>query len=69
MHEEAWHLLVTWVPPRPKDVDGFGEDVVVDEACVDGEEPHHGDDVTPTHKHVHDLQSVKWRPFIYNKQV
>ena len=35
-----------WVPRGTKYVERFGEDIVVDESSVDGEQTHQEDDVT-----------------------
>ena len=40
---------------RSKDVERLGEDVVVDEAGVDGEERHQEDDVSAAEEDVEDL--------------
>ena len=51
-HERILHLegegeVVPVVPGAGEYADGLAEDVVVDEAGVDGEGAHHGDDVAP----------------------
>ena len=43
------------VPGRAKDVEGFGEDVVVDEPGVDGEDSHEEDDVATSKDHTEHL--------------
>ena len=44
---------------RSKDVEGLGEAVVVDEARVNGEQPHHEDDVAALKQDVPDLREHK----------
>ena len=46
---------------RAENVEGLGEDVVVDEAGVDGEASHHGDDVTTSKEDLEDLRSLGFR--------
>ena len=43
-------------PPGAEHVEGLGEAVVVDEAGVDGEQPHQQDDVAAGKHHVEYLQ-------------
>ena len=38
-----------------KYVEGLGENVIVNEARVDGKEAHHGDSIAPTKKDVENL--------------
>lgn len=42
-------------PTRPKDIDRFGEEIVVDEACVHGEETHEEYNVTAGKEDVPDF--------------
>ena len=44
-----------------EDVEGLGEDVIVDEAGVDGEASHHGDDVPTSKEDLEDLRSFSFR--------
>ena len=44
-----------WVPRRAEDVHRLGEDVVVEDAGMDGEGPHQEDDVATTKEHVPNL--------------
>ncbi len=39
----------------PKDIHGLGEDVVVDEPGVDGEDAHESDEVAPVEEVIPDL--------------
>lgn len=50
------------MPGRAKDVERFGEAVIVDEAGVHGEYAHEQDQVAPTEKRVPDLQEEKAVP-------
>ena len=50
-------LLETIAPRRAEDVDRLGEDVVVDEAGVDGEQTHHQDDVATAEEDGGDLST------------
>lgn len=43
-------------PARPKHVEWLRETVIVNDACVDGEDPHQKDDVAPSKNHVEHLQ-------------
>ena len=43
------------VPRRPEDIDGLGEDVVVDQSSVDGEHSHEGNEVTSGEKYFPDF--------------
>lgn len=43
-------------PWRAKEVEGFGEAVIINETSVDGEKAHQQDDVAPAHQHGHDLE-------------
>lgn len=47
------------VPRRTKDVEGFGEDVVVDDAGVDGEQTHQQQDVSTTKENIPDLRKER----------
>ena len=44
-----------------EDVEGLGEDVIVDEASVDGEAAHHGDDVPSSKEDLEDLRPLSFR--------
>lgn len=50
------------MPGRAKDVERFGEAVIVDEASVHGEYAHEQDQVASTEKRVPDLQGEKAVP-------
>lgn len=50
------------MPGRAKEVEWFGEAVIVDEASVHGEYAHEQDQVAPTEKGVPDLQGEKAVP-------
>lgn len=50
------------VPGRAKDIERFGEAVIVDEAGVHGEYAHEQDQVAPAEKGVPDLQGEKAVP-------
>lgn len=50
------------MPGRTKEVEWFGEAVIVDEASVHGEYAHEQDEVAPTEKGVPDLQGEKAAP-------
>lgn len=47
------------MPGRAKDVERFGEAVIVDEASVHGEYAHEQDQIAPAEKSVPDLQGEK----------
>ena len=44
------------VPGGAEDVEGFGEDIVVDEPGVDGEDSHEEDDVATSEDHTEHLR-------------
>ncbi len=44
------------VPRGPEDVDGLGEDVVVDQTCVDGEHGHKRDKITSSKENFPDFR-------------
>ena len=46
---------------RAENIEGLGENVIVDEAGVDGEASHHGDDVTTSKEDLEDLRSLGFR--------
>lgn len=50
------------MPGRTKEVECFGEAVIVDEASVHGEYAHEQDQVAPAEKGVPDLQGEKAAP-------
>lgn len=50
------------MPGRTKEVEWFGEAVIVDEASVHGEYAHEQDQVAPAEKRVPDLQGEKAEP-------
>lgn len=50
------------MPGRAKEVEWFGEAVIVDEASVHGEYAHEQDQVAPAEKGVPDLQGEKGVP-------
>ena len=45
------------VPGGAKDVDGLGEEIIVDDASVDGEQAHQEDDVATI---KHSTKHLKW---------
>ena len=53
--EKKRSLLEIGSPRRSEDVDGFGEDIVVDETRVDGEESHEKDDISSSEEDCPDF--------------